>query len=99
MEINRYIDFKGLFAHLIKEHKDDLRHVDRLAQFVAFDGHNDYELISEDSQFTDKYIVFAFGKYLEIAHEGSSGYVASANYDITYDREKEMFVNCEYEQG
>lgn len=101
MSINKFINFKGLFLYLIEDLKTDRSYYlpGHLGIFISTDGPEKYDLEIDDCEITDKYIHFTFGKYLEIAHEGSSGYVASCNYFITYDREKERFISCDYEQG
>ena len=103
IEINSYIDFKKLFYDLYKQEEDNIidNHIENnnlglIMQFSADD--REFELMIEESQFTDKEIVFVFGYDYNDANE-SCTQSTTADYVIIYDRINEEFVDAEYNQG
>jgi len=104
LEINDYIDFRKLFIDLYKEQEDILEEhkyeADHYKEIIDFkeQAFNEFELLEDESEFSDKEIVFDFGMCLGGANE-SDNRNASANFVIVYDRILDDFTSCEYEQG
>lgn len=104
-DINKFIDFNGLFIKLYEDHKDELEfhkfeadHFNRLFEFYKHGGPNSFEIQTDECELTDTEINFVFGMVLEQPNESTS-YVATANYFITYNRILKEFTICDYEQG
>lgn len=105
MQLNEFIDFSGIFMKLYKEHEEDLRkhrfeaeHFGRLITFVEEGGFNVFDIQIEECELNSYHISFVFGFDFNDANE-SSNYSASANYYIIYDRVRQDFIACDYEQG
>ena len=104
IEINNYIDFSKLFFDLYKECEDAIvdDHIENMSlgllmQFMAV--HKDeFEIMTEECQFSDKDIIFVFGYDFGDANEGCNQ-STTADYVFVYDRLLEQFVDAEYNQG
>jgi len=104
-DLNDHIDFMSLFLYLVEYHRDGLEvsmdeipHHKMILDFTYNSIDDGFEILSEECELTDSQIIFCFGMTLEQPNE-SSNYVASANYDIVFDRITDEFVSCEYQQG
>ena len=104
-DLNNHIDFMGLFKYLVETHRDELEvhkyeaeHFKMILDFANHHIDDGFEVLSEECELTDSQIIFIFGIDLEEPNE-STNYVATANYDIVFDRIMDEFVSCEYEQG
>lgn len=105
IEINRFINFTGIFKSLYSYYEEDLRenqheaeHFKRILQFVEGGDFNKFDLELEECEFTNEKISFVFGCDFGGANE-SNTQSATANYLIIYDRLLEEFTVCDYEQG
>jgi len=103
--MNKYIDFKGIFVHLMKDHEDVMEHhkyeadhYQHILDFYQRGGHDEFEIEHEECEFLNTEIVFVFGYSFNDANE-SDTQGSSAAHIITYDRLLEEFTNHEYEQG
>ena len=104
-EINRFINFIGIFKSLYSYHEEDLRehqyeaeHFKRILQFVEGDDFNKFDLELEECEFTNEKISFVFGCDFGDSNE-SNNQSTTANYHIVYDRVLSEFTVCDYEQG
>jgi hypothetical protein len=103
MELNKFIDFDGIFEHLFQEQKEVLRqyvyeatHYGKILSF--YDHKEDFEINVGECEYDNKYIRFVYTQSSNDGNE-SCNQSTTSDYDIIYDFALSEFTSCEYEQG
>lgn len=105
LEINKYIDFSGLFNHLydtsknsLEEHKYEAKHFFDILEFKEKGIIDSFEINIDECEVSDENILFVFTCDFGDSNE-SCNQSTTADYFISFDCVLEEFNSCEYEQG
>lgn len=105
MELNKYIDFVGIFKHLMEgaleimtEHEHEVHYYRDIVGFYNANGHENFSIVSDECEFTDGEINFVFELSIDDANE-STNVNSFISIVIFYDRKLEEFYRIEQEQG